>query len=76
MCLDEISNYPTFQSILKVQFSAKIGKSKKITIRVSRAFWDFFEHPLVKSKKLGIFEKLVSNNMCTLLKKRYLSQVR
>ena len=56
MCLDEISNYPTFQSILKVQFSAKIGKSKKkITIRVSRAFWDFFEHPLSNIKKFGNF---------------------
>ena len=56
MCLDEISNYPTFQSILKVQFSAKIGKSKKITIRVSRALRDFFEHPLNSIiKKFGNF---------------------
>ena len=55
MCLDEISNYPTFQSILKVQFSAKIGKSKQNTIRVSRAFWNFFEHPLSNIKKFGNF---------------------
>ena len=56
MCLDEVSNHPTFQSILKVMFSTKIGKSKKITIRVSRAFWDFFEHPLFsKIKEFGNF---------------------
>ena len=74
MCLDEISNYFYISINLKSSIFCQNWKIKKFLITVSRAFWDFFEHPRVTSKFIGIFEKFVCNT-CTLLKKDTLAKL-